>query len=261
MSRPLRLAVLGDPIDHSRSPVIHGAALRHLGLDGSYEARRAGPAELSEAVIEMRAGDLDGINVTMPLKAEAAAAADSLTEEAARSGSVNTMRFREGSLEGHSTDVLATAAALSDSRFERSAPVLVLGSGGAAAAALAGTQERVVYLSARQPDRAAALAARIGVEVAIVPFHTPVAGAVLLNATPLGMRGETLPDGMIRTASGLIDLVYGDRPSPAVSMAVGLGKPILDGVEFLVLQAAASFEWWTGRPAPLGVMLQAARKH
>lgn len=241
--------------------MIHDAAMRHLGIEGSYEARRAGPAELDLAVVEMRSGDLDGINVTMPLKSAAAAAADALTDEAAKSRSVNTMRFREGVVEGHSSDVQATVRALSDSRFDGSAPVLVLGSGGAAAAALSGIRDRVVYLSARGEDRAAALAARIGAPAGIVPFATPVAGAVLINATPLGMRGESLPDGLIAAASGLIDLAYGDRPSPAVSTAATLGKPALDGVEFLVLQAAASFEWWTGRPAPVDVMLRAARKH
>lgn len=235
--------------------------MRHLGIEGEYEARRAGPGELRAAIVEMQAGDLDGINVTMPLKAEAASAADSLTYEASRSGSVNTMRFRDGAIQGHSTDVLATARALSDPRFDGSAPVLVLGAGGAAAAALAGSQGRVVYLSARQQDRAAALAFRLEVDVGIVSYPTPVAGAVLINATPLGMRGEVLPDGMVGAASGLIDLVYGDQPSPAVSAAEALGKPVLDGVEFLVLQAAASFEWWTGRSAPVDAMLWAARKH
>ena len=97
--------------------------------------------------------------------------------------------------------------------------------------------------------------------MAIVPFSSPVAGSVLINATPLGMKGESLPEGTVQAASGLIDLVYADHPSPAVSMAAALGKPVMDGVEFLVLQAGASFEWWTGRPAPLAVMLSAARKH
>jgi shikimate dehydrogenase len=233
----------------------------HLGIDGHYEARRAGPEELGRAVAEMRAGSLQGVNVTMPLKEEAARLSDLLTPEAATSGSVNTMRPGAETIEGHSTDVVAVRAAVSDRRFESSAPILILGSGGAASAALAGSAGRVVYLSSRNLERAASMADRVGVEAGLVRFGTGVAGALLLNATPLGMRGESLPAEVLGAASGLIDLVYGDGPTPARSAADELTLPVMDGIEFLVLQAAASFEWWTGRPAPIEVMLKAARKH
>ena len=257
----LHFAVLGDPIDHSRSPAIHNAAMEHLSIDGHYEARRAGPEELGRAVGEMRAGSLQGINVTMPLKEEAARLADLLTPEAATGGSVNTMRSGVGAIEGHSTDVVAVRAAFSDSRFEASAPILILGSGGAAAAALVGAAGRVVYLSSRNLERAGSVAARAGVDAGLVRFGTGVAGALLVNATPLGMGGESLPAEVLRAASGLIDLAYGDGPTPAQSAAEASSLPVMDGIEFLVLQAAASFEWWTGRPAPIEVMLKAARKH
>jgi shikimate dehydrogenase len=235
--------------------------MQHLGIDGHYEARRAGPEELGGAVAEMRAGSLQGINVTMPLKEDAARLSDLLTPEAATSGSVNTMRLGAGPIEGHSTDVVAMRAAVSDSRFESSAPILILGSGGAAAAALAGAAGRVVYLSSRNLERAGSVADRVGVEAGLVRFGTGVAGALLVNATPLGMKGESLPAEVLRAASGLIDLAYGDGPTPAQSSAEESAVPVMDGIEFLVLQAAESFEWWTGRPAPIEVMLEAARKH
>jgi shikimate dehydrogenase len=260
MEKPLRLAVLGDPIDHSRSPAIHNAAMRHLGIEGRYEARRAGSAELSQAVAELRSGSLQGINVTMPLKEEAARLADILSAEASKSGSVNTLRHRDGSVEGHSTDVIASRLAVSDDRFEASAPIFILGSGGVAAAVLVGAAGRVVFLSARNLERAASLADRVGAEVGLVPFGTGVAGALLVNATPVGMSGEPLPKAILRPASGLVDLVYGDEPTATVSQARESGLPVMDGIEFLVLQAVASFEWWTGRLAPVEVMLQAARK-
>ena len=96
MSSPLRLAVLGDPIEDSRSPAIHNAAMAHLGIEGSYVARRVEAGALSGVIGELRNGSLDGANVTMPLKSEAAALADVLTEEAMASGSVNTIRIRSG---------------------------------------------------------------------------------------------------------------------------------------------------------------------
>jgi shikimate dehydrogenase len=260
VTNPLRLAVLGNPIAHSRSPRIHNAAMRHLGIDGSYEARRAGPVELGLAIAEIREGTLDGINITMPLKMAAWDGSDRLTEEARSSGSVNTLRARGGMVEGHSTDVLASRQALSDPRFDSSAPVLVLGAGGAAAAVLAGTVGREVYLAARNLDRARARARLSPIPVSVIPFGKAVAGALVVNATPLGMSGEILPVEITSVASGLVDLAYGDHQTPAVESAQRSGLPVMDGVEFLVLQAAHSFEWWTGREAPFEVMLDAARK-
>ncbi len=260
MQTPLRLAVLGDPISHTRSPAIHMAAMRHLGIEGSYEARRAGAVELAVAIDELGEGALHGLNVTMPLKREAAGAAGSLTTEAQASGSVNTLRLRDGVVEGHSTDVIAARLALSDPRFDSRAPILVLGSGGASAAALATAGDRVAYVAARDPGRAATLVGMTRPPATVIGFGTPVAGALVVNATPVGMKGESLPEGIIEVASGIVDLAYGEEPTPAVQFARQSGVPVLDGVEFLVLQAVASFEWWTGLRAPFAVMLERARK-
>ncbi|HEU4916918.1 MAG TPA: hypothetical protein VFV13_10190 [Acidimicrobiia bacterium] len=259
MQGPLRFAVLGDPIEHSRSPAIHTAALVRLGIEGSYVAIRAGSPELVDAVQELRQGTLHGLNITMPLKTEAAALADSLTEEAARAGSVNTMRARNGVVEGLSSDVIAFTRAIRDPRFETRAPLLVLGAGGAAAAALVGTAGRQVYLAARDESRARELIQRVKREAEVIPFAAGVAGALVVNATPLGMNGERLPEAVTRIASGLIDLAYGSGETQAVAHAHAEGLPVMDGIEFLVVQAAVSFEWWLGRPAPLEVMAEAAR--
>lgn len=259
MRAELRFALLGDPVDHSRSPAIHRAALAELGLSGSYEARRSGQAGLEAAVDELRGGDLDGINITMPLKAQAAASADRLTELADRSRSVNTLRFHDGFVEGHSTDAAATATVLTQPRFDRSAPILLLGAGGAAAAVLVALSGREVHLAARRTDLARELAAKAGYEVRLVPFGSAVAGAIVINATPLGMKGELLPDGVMDGASGLIDLAYGPVDPPATAEARRIGLPLLDGLEFLALQAGESFTWWTGMAAPLEVMFEAAK--
>jgi shikimate dehydrogenase len=259
MSAAVRFALLGDPVEHSRSPAIHNAALRSLGLSGSYEVRRTGQAGLHAAIGELRAGVLDGINVTMPLKAMAAAAADRLTKLATESGSVNTLRFRDGQAEGHSTDAATMKALLDGGRFGARSPILVLGAGGAAAAILAAIKGRAVYLAARREVSAHELEARVGYQIAVVPFGAPVAGAVLVNATPLGMLGEHLPPDLLGSASGLIDLAYGPVNPPSTIRARELGLPVVDGIEFLTLQAAESFTWWTGLEAPLDVMLEAAK--
>jgi shikimate dehydrogenase len=258
MSGRFRFAVLGDPIEHSRSPAIHNAAMQHLGITGGYEAIRAGESQLARAVSELRSGEMDGINVTMPLKGAAARSADFLTPEASAASSVNTLRFRSGRIEGHSSDVNAVRKSMRE--WTDTAPVLVLGAGGAAAAVIVGSSARTVYLSARDQSKALRLSALIEGETQVVPFPTPVAGAIVVNATPLGMRGEPIPGGLLESAIGLVDLPYGQTDTPAVRSALRLGLPVVDGIEFLTLQAAASFEWWTDTPAPFEIMLSAARK-
>lgn len=222
-------------------------------------AIRAGSGELRSSVEQLREGSFAGLNITMPLKEEAAELAENLTAEAERSGSVNTLRARDQVIEGHSSDVIATTRALGDPRFDPQSPILVLGAGGAAAALLAAVTNREIYLAARNEDKAHALLDRTGTHAGVVPFGVGVAGALVMNATPLGMRGESLPEQVFGVATGIIDLAYGQKQTPTAARAMAEGLPIMDGVEFLVLQAAASFEWWLGRPAPIEVMASAAR--
>jgi shikimate dehydrogenase len=254
----LSLAVLGDPIDHSLSPRIHGAALRALELEGTYVPIRADRARLEEAVADLRSGTLDGINITMPLKQAAYALSDRLTDEAARAGSVNTMRPSDGVAEGHSSDLIAVAEGLERLEPLGNAPVLVLGAGGAAAAAGAAVTGRQLYFAARSAERSTALSARVTGSQS-VGWGVPVASAIVVNATPVGVGGDSLPNGLLEASSGLIDLPYARMPTSSVTTARSLGIPTIDGIEFLVAQACVSFRWWTGIDPPADVMLAAAR--
>ncbi len=256
---PLHFALLGDPVAHSRSPAIHTAALSSLGLEGTYEARQADLHVLTRAVEELREGSLDGINITMPLKEQAAAAADSLRPLAAGAGSVNTMRWRDEKVEGETTDAVAMKSILARPEFRAPSPILVLGAGGAAAAIIQAMSSREVAISARDPSRGLELSRRLGREMALVPFGSPLAGALVVNATPIGMNGEDLAPGLVEEASALVDLTYGPMVPPATARARGLGIAVVDGVEFLALQAAESFSWWTGLEAPFATMLEAAK--
>lgn len=254
----LSLAVLGDPIDHSLSPVIHTAAMASLGIEGSYQAIRADVGGLERALVDLRAGALDGLNVTMPLKEAAFRLTERLTDEAAKAGSVNTMRYRDGALEGHSSDLVAVRALFTRLDPSGLAPVLVLGAGGAAAAALAAVHGRRAVVAARSPERAKVLALRIG-GIESAEWGEPVPGAVLVNATPVGSRGDFLPPGVLEASLGVIDLPYGSEPTSTALGAEKAGIPCVDGVEFLVDQACVSFQWWTGVDPPVRVMLEAAR--
>ncbi len=253
----MRLALLGDPVARSRSPAIHLAALRALRISGSYEARRVDAAGLEEAVVEVGDGTLDGLNVTMPLKGAALAAVDGASTLATRVGAVNTVSRRDGVVFGDNTDVDGISDAWGSSEMPDDAPILVLGSGGAAAAALLALEGSELLIASRRRGGGGLLATRLGVVATEISWGSVVEGAVVINATPLGMNGESLPDGVVEGSVGLFDMAYGTSATPSVTQAGA--RPVVDGIDMLVAQAARSFEIWTGVPAPVDVMAVAAR--
>lgn len=253
----MRLVLLGDPVDHSRSPAIQTAALEASGIEGTYEARRVDVAGMVVAVDEIRYGRLDGANVTMPHKQLAFELADRVAEAALRSGAVNTFVRSDGEVWGYNTDVDGIQAVWESAGFPDDAPVLILGTGGAAAGAAVAVAERTVMVSGRRDEAAIDLLARVRVDGTVVPWGSAVEGAVVINATPLGMKGEPIPDEVLAGASGFLDLTYGPAEAPSVARARSLRIPIADGRDMLLAQAAAAFEIWTGVPAPIDVMRSA----
>jgi shikimate dehydrogenase len=240
-----RFAVLGNPVEHSRSPQIHEAMLRIAGLAGEYRRIQADEAVLSTAVEELRTGHWEGLNITMPLKAAAARLADSLSPTAERSGSVNTLVRMARGVRGDTTDSWTFRYLIDSVLFAARTSVLLLGAGGSAAAALAALEDEPnVYVAARRGSTAGDLTSRLGGN--LVSWGTAVAGALVINTTPLGMSGEHLPEGILEVASGLIDLPYGPKPTPAIETADRLSLPSCDGHEFLLRQAMGSFQLWTG---------------
>lgn len=249
--------MVGDPVDHSRSPDIHRAAFDELGLDWDYAAIRVDTAGLGDIVARIRRGELEGVNVTMPHKLTAATLVDDLSEDARRSGSVNTIvRRPDGTTIGHSTDITALRRMWPG---DGSAPALVLGSGGAAAAAWVAAPGEPVYGSARRPGAVSESAASVGVDLVEVPWGAGVVSSVVVNATPVGMEDESLPPRVIELAGALIDMAYGLNQTPSVATARRLGLPVVDGLGLLVEQAADSFRLWSGLQPPVRVMTEAAR--
>ncbi|HJU50889.1 MAG TPA: hypothetical protein VJ815_01015 [Acidimicrobiia bacterium] len=247
---------MGDPVSHSRSPAIFRAALAAAGIDGEYDARRVDSEGLRQTFEDLHGGRLDGFNITMPHKAEAYTLCDRVESEAARAGSVNTV-VREGSdAVGHSTDITALRECWRT--MPADGPILILGVGGAAAAAAVALEGRgTLYIAARTFGGGTALGERLGIEVGEVHWGVPVVMAAVVNATPLGMNGEPLPDNVLALASGLVDMPYASAPTPAVVRAQGLGIPVVDGLELLLAQAGHGFRLWTGMAAPLDAMRQA----
>ena len=254
-----RLAVLGSPVSHSRSPRIHTVLLEFAGLDGTYEAIDTDEPGLARLIDELRAGEWDGFNVTMPLKEAAASRADELSPDSRRARSVNTLHMSNGVVSGSTTDGSTFRGLYGSAQFGSASAIHVLGAGGSAAAALvaAGTS-RPLFVSARRREAAEALADHLG--GGVLEWGQAVTGALLVNATPLGMGGESLPSGLLEAASGLIDLPYGSASTPAVTTASQLGIPVVAGLEFLIRQAIESFNLWTGSGVAFGDVAHALRK-
>jgi shikimate dehydrogenase len=257
------VAVIGDPVAHSRSPAMHNAAFAATGLDWVYVAFPVARGDGGAAVRAVTTLGLAGLNVTMPHKADAAAACDDLAPDAADLGAVNTIVNAGGALVGYSTDGDGFLRALGDEGVAVAGKsCLVLGAGGAARAithALGRAGARVT-VAARRPEAsrdASALApdaVAIGLEaIAVEGFD------VIVNATPLGMHGEPPPFDPARMHAGqfVFDTVYpADTPLLVEARARGLRSA--GGFGMLVHQGALAFSLWTGVAPPLDAMRAAA---
>ncbi|MDK1018789.1 MAG: hypothetical protein QGD89_05260 [Actinomycetota bacterium] len=255
----MRFAVVGDPVKHSKSPAIHNAGFEVLGIDAAFDFMRIPLHDFGSVVQALRAEDLDGVSVTMPHKHNAFAAADEVSDAALRTRSVNTLVMKEGRLLGYNTDVAGVTHALSEVGDTGNAPILILGSGGAAAAALVAVEGRDVLLSGRDATTVAALLDTVSVAASAVPWGTSISGAVVINATPLGMHGEDLPLPVVEEAVALIDMAYGEEVTPAVTLALRLDIPAADGLTMLVGQAVAAFQLFVDRRGPIHAMEEAVR--
>ncbi|MCY3646303.1 MAG: shikimate dehydrogenase [Chloroflexi bacterium] len=263
-----RLGIIGHPVAHSLSPAIQGAALRAAGVDATYDRWDTPPDDLPARIAALREPDCLGANVTIPHKQAVLPLLDEVAPLAAEIGAVNTIVSDGGRLIGHNTDGGGFVAALQEAGFAPGGKsFLLVGAGGAArgiAFALRRAGADRLAISNRTPARAAALAAAVGAET--VPFDAPPAPYdCVVNCTSAGMHGsgaeDALPCDPAATAPGalIVDIVYAPEETPLLRAAREAGLPVLGGLPMLIHQGALAFELWTGRPAPLEAMREAAR--
>ena len=261
------LGVLGWPLDHTLSPVIHNAAFRRLGLDWVYLAFAVEPERLGVAVDGLRALGALGANVTMPHKEAVIQHLDELSGDARAIGAVNTVQRIGDKLVGHNTDVDGFTAFLSDDAGldVEGWSCTVLGAGGAARAVVKSLQRLdagEITVAGRRADQLDGFEG-LGGDLRTVSWNE-VAGAardadLVVNATPLGMNGEDpLPDTSLREGQVVVDLVYDPPQTPLVEKARAAGAAGWGGLGMLVHQAAASLRLWSGQEAPVEAMSVAA---
>jgi shikimate dehydrogenase len=267
-----RLGVLGWPVAHSRSPAMHNAALREMGLEEWSYQRLPVPPELFEETVRALGGaGFAGANVTIPHKQAALALADSASAAAREIGAANTLSFTaDGGIAAENTDAPGLIAAMERAgRSPRGLTAMVLGAGGSARAVVWALREagaREVSVWNRTADRAAQLGRSLGVRTVELPERADI----LINCTSVGLVRPAsdvesglnllgLTHDLIGESSYVIDLVYREGSTPLLAAARERGVPTLDGLEVLVAQGALSLELWTGRPAPIEVMRSAGR--
>lgn len=271
-----RFAVLGHPIGHSFSPVMHTASFKSIGFEGEYTRRDVPPETLREALIAFAAEGLTGVNLTIPHKQLALPMMDTLTPEAQRLGAVNTVLFKDGQFHGHNTDgpgFLAAAKAMLDFS-PLGATAAVIGCGGAGrAVALSLAYAGVTWLGLMDIDanRAAQLAKEISdatsTHAEVVALDRLCEAQLVAQCSPSGlpiMPEPAAPASAFRPSQVLYDIVIPpgapETPTMRAYREAG-GTRCANGIRMLVEQGALSFEFWTdGIRADRAAMLAAVEQ-
>ena len=260
--RTPRAFVCGHPVDHSRSPLIHGYWLQEHGIEGIYERRDVTPEAFDNFIRGLAEGGHVGGNVTIPHKEAAYRLVERRDAAAEAIGAVNTLWFEGGSLWGGNTDAYGFAANLDDlaAGWDAAPVATVLGAGGAARAVVHALQTRGIgdiRIVNRTPARAEALAARFGGTTSahgLEALPEQLSDTrLLVNTTSLGMKGNagTAPDLAPLPGEAIVsDIVYAPLETPLLAAAKARGLRTADGLGMLLHQAVPGFERWFGvRPA------------
>jgi len=263
--------VIGRPVRHSLSPIIHNAWLAAAGIDGVYVAFSPAPDRLASLIDGLRGGAVRGLNVTIPYKEQALALADRASGRAQRAGAANLLVFSEdGAVTADNTDGWGLLAAFGVQAPEfraAAAPVVILGAGGAArgaAAAFVDADAPQIRLVNRTVARAEDIADALGDTVRVYGWDQ-VAGALagagaVINATTLGLEGGSpleLDLTGLPPSAVVMDMVYRPLHTPLLIRARAAGHEIVDGLEMLIRQAEPSFEAFFGVAPPRDVNVRA----
>lgn len=268
MAKPksLALGVVGYPIGHSLSPLMHGFLLETMQLNGRFESFEIPPQQFEQKISALKAEGVRGFSVTIPFKEQIVPLLDELDERAQLAGAVNGVLHKKNRLIGFNTDGIGFERALAFHRIEASKKsALILGAGGAARAvalSLIRGGIRKIYLANRTTARALELVEHLSSASGFFNFITinlqPAeilklleSVELVINATPIGMwpDSETAPFEFPQTDANAIaiDLIYNPLPTRFLRTAIAAGLPVLDGLDMLIFQGIAAMQIWSGR--------------
>ncbi len=275
-----KLVVIGDPINHSLSPLIHNAALKALELDKDfyYEKQRMNHEELADFIQSMRDGEIVGANVTLPHKETVMKYLDGVTQEAKLIGAVNTLYSERGKIIGDNTDGIGFLTSLEENEINVThKKITILGAGGAARAAaitLAHYNTRKLVILNRSVKKAKILSRdieeKIGKKVRVkslkkIEEETKDA-EILINCTSVGMKNKQenktlVVSKMLNSHTTVIDIIYNPLKTKLLREAEIAGCKTINGTGMLIHQAAAAFKMWTGKNPPLKTMKNTLLTH
>ncbi len=265
------LCVIGHPIEHSMSPVMHNAALNDLSLDYVYLAFDVTTADLERAILGYKKSNIKGINVTIPHKEEIIQYLDELDPLSKQIGAVNTVKNEGGVLLGRNTDALGAKKALVDSGFKiEGKKALILGAGGAARAISFALSEKIeeIFICNRTEERAVKLAKElqdktkikaIGKDMSEKTLKTLVYSVdILINTTPIGMYPKIdispISKDLLNENLFIFDIIYNPLQTRLLKDAKEIGSKTLNGLDMFINQGALAFEWWTGKKPNVNLM-------
>ncbi len=266
--------VIGNPIEHTLSPVMHNAAFEELNLDFVYLAFRVRTEELRDAIAGARSLGIHGLNVTMPHKTAVMKHVDELSSTARSIGSVNTILNAGGRLVGYMTDGVGAMNALKENGVDlEGKKLLLLGAGGAAKAIAFHVAQKAKELKIlnRTVQKAEALAEVLGKKFNKKVSGNPLSSElvkkeledanILINATSVGMHPDVarslVDPSWLRPDLCVMDIIYNPLETKLAKDAKSVGAKVVSGIEMLVYQGVASFEIWTSHPAPVKAMREA----
>lgn len=268
-SETVMYGVIGDPIVHSKSPIMMNRAFSALQINAAYAAFHIKPHDLQVALAGMKAMHFGGLNVTIPHKVAVMSFVDELDESARISGAVNTIVNNDGRWIGYNTDGIGYVRSLQEETGMqlRGKRIAVLGAGGAARGiiyALALQQPEIIYILNRTVERAEQLAVTMQSFADVKAFALVEADRLLhdvdlvINTTDIGMHPHVdrapLNTALLHESLTVSDIVYNPRMTKLLSEAEKRGCTIHGGLGMFIYQGAYAFEYWTGQPAPVAIM-------
>ncbi|MBC6478605.1 MAG: shikimate dehydrogenase [Hormoscilla sp. GM7CHS1pb] len=265
------LGVIGYPVEHSLSPLMHNAAIAHLNLDYVYLPFPIAPSDLSVAIGGFGAIGLVGFNITIPHKQAIMPLLSEISPVAQAVGAVNTVWRKSGGWYGTNTDVAGFIAPLQDDNRDWTQCIaVILGNGGAARAVVAGCRAACfgeIHVVGRSPQKLAEFKSSCYSPLQIHPWEKLPeilrSASLLVNTTPIGMyphvdESPVSAEVMAKLPEGAIayDLIYNPNPTLFLEQAQAVGARAIDGLEMLIQQGGAALQMWLEQPVPVDIMRQ-----